>query len=85
LIEVLGQPSIRRQCELLDISRAAFYYEPGPETQENLELMRRLDQLHLDHPAYGSRRLVVMLSREGHRVNRKRVARLRRLMGLEAL
>jgi putative transposase len=56
-----------------------------PETAENLALMRRLDQWHLEHPAYGSRRLVVMLQREGQVVNRKRLVRLLRLMGLEAL
>jgi putative transposase len=66
------QPSIRRQCELLEISRTADYYEPCLETQENLRLMRRLDELHLDNPVYGSRRLTVMLRREGNVVNRMR-------------
>jgi putative transposase len=56
-----------------------------PETAENLALMRRLDQLHMEYPIYGSRRLVVMLQREGQVVNRKRLVRLLRLMGLEAL
>jgi len=56
-----------------------------PETPENLALMRRVDQLHLEHPTYGSRRLRVMLEREGQVVNRKRLVRLMRLMGLEAL
>jgi putative transposase len=69
----------------LNISRAGYYYEPVPETPENLALMKRLDQLHLEHPVYGSRRLIVMLDREGVVVNRKRVVRLMRLMGLEAL
>jgi len=85
LIETVEEPSIRRQCELLEISRTAYYYEPCPETEENLELMRRLDELHLDNPAYGSRRLMVMLAREGRAVNRKRVSRLLRLMGIEAI
>ena len=85
LIETVEEPSIRRQCELLEISRTAYYYEPCPETEENLELMRRLDELHLDNPAYGSRRLMVMLAREGRAVNRKRVSRLLRLMGIEAV
>jgi putative transposase len=56
-----------------------------PETPENLALMKRLDQLHMQYPVYGSRRLIVMLEREGRVANRKRVVRLMRKMGLEAL
>jgi putative transposase len=84
---VNGSPdlSIRRQCELLGISRSGFYYEPCPESEENLGLMRRLDELHLEHPVYGSRRLTVLLQREGRLVNRKRVVRLLQLMGVEAI
>ena len=77
--------SIRRQCELAGISRSGFYYEPVTETEANLALMRRLDELHLDHPVYGSRRLMVLLHREGRAINRKRVMRLLQLMGVEAL
>ena len=77
--------SIRRQCELLGISRSGLYYEPCPESEENLGLMRRLDELHLDHPVYGSRRLTVLLQREGRAVNRKRVMRLLQVMGVEAI
>ena len=77
--------SIRRQCELVGISRSGFYYEPMPESEENLALMRRLDELHLAHPVYGSRRLTAWLQREGLVVNRKRVQRLLRLMGVEAI
>jgi hypothetical protein len=69
----------------LEISRAAYYYQPCAETEENLALMRRLDELHLEHPVYGSRRLTVMLRREGKAVNRKRVSRLLGLMGIEAI
>lgn len=85
LIEPTEQPSIRHQCELLDISRGAYYYEPCPETEENLALMRVLDELHLEHPVYGSRRLTVLLRQCGHPINRKRVRRLLRLMGIEAI
>jgi putative transposase len=67
------------------ISRSGFYYEPLPECPENLALMRQLDALHLAHPVYGSRRLTALLQREGQAVNRKRVARLLRLMGVEAI
>jgi putative transposase len=77
--------SIRQQCELLGISRSSFYYEPVPESEENLSLMRRLDELHLEHPSYGSRRLCALLAREGQPVNRKRVARLLGVMGIEAV
>ena len=76
--------SIRRQCELVDVSRSGFYYEPVGETAENLLLMRRLDEMHLEHPVYGSRRLRQLLCRQGLVVNRKRVIRLLQLMGVEA-
>ncbi len=85
LIAPCPELSIRRQCELAGISRSGFYYEPVPESPENLGLMRRLDQLHLDYPSYGSRRLTALLRRREQRVNRKRVSRLMQLMGLEAV
>ena len=52
-----GVPSVRRQCALLGISRGAYYYEPRPESAENLAVMRRLDELHLERPIYGGLRL----------------------------
>lgn len=67
----------------MGISRSGFYYEPVPESEENLALMRRLDELNLKHPFYGSRRLTALLQREGRWVNRKRVVRLLELMGVE--
>jgi len=73
LVEPCPELSLERQCELVGISRSGFYYEPVPESEENLALMRRLDELHLEHPVYGSRRLRALLQREGQRVNRKRV------------
>jgi len=85
LVEPCAELSIRRQCELMEISRSGFYYEPLSESAENLALMRRLDELHLDYPAYGSRRLMVLLQREAWEVNRKRVARLLQLMGVQAV
>lgn len=85
LIDPDAEPSLRTQCELLAISRGGYYYQPCPESEANLALMRRLDELHLAHPVYGSRRLTVLLRREGETVNRKRVQRLLRVMGLEAL
>ena len=77
--------SVRRQCELLEVCRSTYYYEAAPETRENLALMRRLDQMHLEHPVYGSRKLTVLLRQEGLAINRKRVRRLLRLMGIEAI
>ena len=85
LVELCPELSIERQCELVGISRSGFYYEPVPESPENLALMRRLDELHLERPVYGSRRLTALLLREGQVVNRKRVARLLRLMGVEVV
>jgi putative transposase len=85
LVEACEHVSIRRQCELIGISRSGFYYEPMPESEENLSLMRRLDELHMAFPAFGSRRMTVLLQRDGQEVNRKRVSRLLKLMGVEAV
>jgi putative transposase len=76
---------VRHQCELLELCRSSYYYECCPETEENLALMRRLDELHLAHPVYGSRRLTALLRRAGQGVNRKRVRRLLQVMGIEAI
>ena len=70
---------------MVGLSRSGYYYEPCPESAENLALLRRLDELHMDYPVYGSRRLTVLLHREGQEVNRKRVVRLMQVMGIEAL
>ena len=85
LVASCEELSVRRQCELVGISRSGFYYQPCPESEENLALMRRLDELHLARPVYGSRRLTVLLQRAGWAVNRKRVVRLLQVMGVEAL
>src|SRR5438093_11237130 len=77
--------SIRRQCELLDLPRSTYYYLPATETAENLHLLRLLDEQYLRTPFYGSRRMAVWLCPEGYRVNRKRVQRLMRVLGLEGL
>ena len=76
---------MRRQCALLGLNRASLYYEPAGETAENLRLMRLIDGEYTAHPFYGSRRMTAWLSRRGEAVNRKRVQRLMRLMGLEAI
>jgi len=77
--------TVRRQCALLGLSRSSLYYEPVPETPENLRLMRLIDEEYTAHPFLGSRRLARWLSAQGEAVNRKRVQRLMRLMGLEAI
>ena len=77
--------SLSRQCEILSISRSSFYYAPKGESAENLALMRRIDELFLKYPFYGSRQIVRQLRREGICVGRHRVRRLMRLMGLEAI
>jgi putative transposase len=86
LIEA-GRPdlSVRRQCELLGLNRSSLYCEPTGETPENLRLMRLIDEEYTAHPFFGSRRMTVWLTNQGEEVNRKRVQRLMRLMGLEAI
>ena len=85
MIERNGPLPLSRQCGLLGVSRSSQYYAPKGESAENLALMRRLDELHLAHPFYGSRQMMRHLRREGVTVGRHRVRRLMRLMGLEAM
>ena len=77
--------SIRRQCELLDVNRAGLYYEPVGESEENLLLMRLLDEQYTRMPYYGSRKLTKWLRKKGFEVNRKRVSRLMEVLGIEAV
>jgi putative transposase len=77
--------SVRRQCELLGLSRSSLYYEPARETGEDLRLMRKIDEQYTACPFYGSRRMTAWLTDQGEEVNRKRVQRLMRVMGLEAV
>jgi putative transposase len=77
--------SVRRQCALLGLSRASLYFEPAAETPANLALMRRIDEQYTARPYYGSRRMTAWLVAQGEVVNRKRVQRLMRVMGLEAI
>jgi putative transposase len=76
---------MRRQCELLGVSRSGLYYEPLGESDENLALMRLLDEQYTRTPFYGSRKMVEWLGTRGFNVNRKRVSRLMALMGIEAV
>lgn len=80
-----SQLSLTRQAKLLGISRGTIYYLPKIATADDLELMRRIDELHLVFPFAGSRMLRDLLNREGHSVGRKRVQTLMRRTGVEAL
>jgi putative transposase len=77
--------SLRRQCELLGVNRSGLYYEPSGESEENLTLMRLLDEQYTRTPFYGSRKMVEWLDTQGFEVNRKRVTRLMELLGIEAV
>ena len=77
--------SIARQCELLEMSRSTLYYKPAEADEETLHIMRRLDEMYTSHPYYGVLRMTASLRREGIVVNEKRVRRLLRFMGLEAI
>ena len=77
--------STLRQCALMGISRSSVYYRPRAPSQKDLALMKQIDQQYLATPFYGSRRMKVWLDRQGHWVNRKRIQRLMRAMGLQAI
>ncbi len=85
MIDRKHQLSLVRQAEELAISRGSVYYQPRPVSEANLALMRTIDKLHLDYPFAGSRMLRDLLNLRGIRVGRRRVGRLMRLMGIEAL
>lgn len=77
--------SMRHQCALLGVNRSSLYYEPVEPDADALRLMRRMDEVHLEYPFFGSRMLTQTLKKEGWCVNRKRVRRLMQLMDLESL
>jgi putative transposase len=79
------QFSITAQCVLLKVPRSTLYYQPQPISDDDLALMRRIDEIYMKWPFYGSRRMVAQLRGEGDDVNRKRVQRLMRLMGIETI
>ena len=77
--------SVRRQCELIGLSRSSLYYQPVGESAYNLRLMRLLDEQYMRTPFYGWPRMTAWLRREGYKINPKRVRRLMVLMGLQAI
>lgn len=80
-----SQLSIVKQCDLLEVSRSGLYYEPVPETEENLALMRQMDEQYLKTPYFGVERLLVLFVALGYKINRKRIRRLMKLMGWQTL
>jgi putative transposase len=76
---------ITTQCQLLGLSRSSVYYRPRAVSACDLGLMRRLDELHLEHPFLGSRKLARLLKDEGHAIGRRHIATLMRRMGIEAI
>ena len=77
--------SVRRQCQLLQLTRSGVYRPKSPTAANDLVLMRRIDEVHLDRPFYGSRRMTFELNEMGHGINRKHVQRLMRVMDIVAL
>ena len=76
---------ITTQCALLGLSRSSAYYRARPVSGSDLALMRRVDELHLEHPFLGSRKLTRMLKDEGHELGRRHVVTLMRRMGIETI
>jgi putative transposase len=83
--EELSPVSVRRQCELLDLNRSSFYYEPVPVSPEDLAIMNQIDEIYTKYPFYGARRMSRELKALGFCVGRKHTGRLMRLAGLEAI
>lgn len=77
--------SLRRQCELLGINRSSYYYAPSPLKLETVELMHKIDKLYTEFPYYGYPRITAQLRREGIIVNEKKIARLMKIMGIQAI
>jgi putative transposase len=74
-----------RQCQILELSRSSVYYRPAPVSDGTLRLMKRIDELHMAYPFYGSRKLKVLLRREGFDIGRRHVQTLMGKLGIEAL
>jgi putative transposase len=85
MIDRTHELPVKRQAELVGISRGAVYYQPEPVSEAELALMRRIDELHLEHPFAGSRMLRDVLRLQGIEVGRRHVATLMKRMGIQAL
>lgn len=76
---------VSRQCELIELSRSSYYFEPRQLTAEDHKVMRRMDEIFTDHPYYGTRRMMHVLREEGHLIGRKKVRKYYQLLGIEAI
>ncbi len=85
MIDRTHELSVVRQCQILELARSTAYYTPKPTSAEDVVLMRRMDELHLEYPFAGSRMLRDLLRNEGQPVGRKRIRRLMKRMDIEAL
>lgn len=85
MIDKEAELSVTRQCGLLDLNRSGIYYKPVPQSEQEMELMRLIDEIHLAFPFYGSRKIRDELWAKDYDVGRDKVRRLMRLMGIEAL
>ena len=85
MIDPLVRPPIVKQCELLNLSRSTYYYAPKGESDKSLKLMDKIDRIYMEHPFMGSRQITATLWHSGIEVNRKRVQRLMRLMGISSI
>ena len=88
MIDISYSPklSLRFQCDLLNINRSSYYYKPVCVNEVDLKIMRRIDEIYLNFPFYGSRKITIILNKEFDiPINRKKVCRLMRLMGIEAI
>ena len=85
MIDRGGKLAVKRQAQLLDLSRSSVYYRPRPVSVQDLQWMRRIDELHLEAPFFGARKLAAQMRREGHRIGRRHMRTLMRRMGIEAL
>jgi len=85
MIEPNEKLSVKQQCRLLALSRSGYYYVPAKETDLNLTLLRRIDELNVEHPTWGSRMLRDRLALEGTQVNRKRIKRLMAILRIKVI
>lgn len=85
IIAVENDLPIARQCELIQLARSTYYYDPVPESELNLRLMKMIDQQYIIAPFYGHRKITEELKKKGEEVNKKRILRLMKVMGLEAM
>lgn len=80
-----NQLTVKRQCELIELNRSSYYFDPKPLTEEDHKIMRKMDEIFTNHPYYGTRRMVHVLKAEGYRVGRKKIRKYYQLLGLEAI